>query len=361
MQSENNKLFLNYVEFYITNVCNFNCTGCNRFNNYNFSGTQRWEDYKNIYARWSKVLSLPEFSILGGEPMLNPTYKDWILGLTALWPRAKKRFITNASQLRADDKELYNIFSFSSQPWVIEIGLHNVNRKQEMVELIKSWLGDNIVASPKMPDSFYSKCIIDPQYWKKNYNAIKGNDWPDCDTPEEWYFLPEHIKKESVDIFNFSPDIVIDYVRPTILQDKNGLTIKIDMENFFHQGALIRNTSTNKINLHNSDPALAHAICHSKTCHHFDKGKLYKCGQVALISEFDQQFGLDLSYEDRQLMQSYDPGTLDQPYDQLEQFILNLPNQLNQCKFCPENYTMKELHAEVGNKIILKKRKKENK
>ena len=96
MQSENNKLFLDYVEFYITNVCNFNCTGCNRFNNYNFSGTQRWEDYKDIYARWSKVLSLQGFAILGGEPMLNPTYKDWILGVNALWPKAKKKFVTNA-------------------------------------------------------------------------------------------------------------------------------------------------------------------------------------------------------------------------------------------------------------------------
>ena len=39
---------LNYAEFYITNVCNLNCTECNRFNNYHFSGHQRWDDYSDV-------------------------------------------------------------------------------------------------------------------------------------------------------------------------------------------------------------------------------------------------------------------------------------------------------------------------
>ena len=37
---------LDYCEFYITNVCNLSCNGCNRFNNYKFRGFQRWEDSK---------------------------------------------------------------------------------------------------------------------------------------------------------------------------------------------------------------------------------------------------------------------------------------------------------------------------
>ena len=45
---------LNYMEFYITNVCNLTCTGCNRFNNYKFKGFQRWADYKEEYTQWSK-------------------------------------------------------------------------------------------------------------------------------------------------------------------------------------------------------------------------------------------------------------------------------------------------------------------
>lgn len=38
---------LDYMEFYITNVCNLTCTGCNRFNNYKFKGFQRWTEDKH--------------------------------------------------------------------------------------------------------------------------------------------------------------------------------------------------------------------------------------------------------------------------------------------------------------------------
>ena len=60
---------LPYVEFYITNVCNLNCTNCNRFNNYAFAGHQRWADNKEFYQQWAEILDVQEISILGGEPL----------------------------------------------------------------------------------------------------------------------------------------------------------------------------------------------------------------------------------------------------------------------------------------------------
>jgi organic radical activating enzyme len=72
------------IEFYITNVCNLNCVNCNRFNNHDFSGYQKWSDYKEIYAQWSRHIRLQRVTILGGEPLLNPTILDWIDGINEL-------------------------------------------------------------------------------------------------------------------------------------------------------------------------------------------------------------------------------------------------------------------------------------
>ena len=78
-------LFLPTVEFYITNVCNLSCAGCNRFNNYKFKGLQRWDDYKDIYRRWSEELHVTKYiGILGGEPMLNPDFMNWLEGVKIL-------------------------------------------------------------------------------------------------------------------------------------------------------------------------------------------------------------------------------------------------------------------------------------
>jgi len=62
------KIKIPYAEFYIINVCNLACPGCNRFNNYNFVGYQRWADYADVYAQWAK-----EFAYF-----LEPKLLEWL-------------------------------------------------------------------------------------------------------------------------------------------------------------------------------------------------------------------------------------------------------------------------------------------
>ena len=86
-------------EFYITNVCNLTCNGCNRFNNYAFTGFQRWKDYQEDYEKWGERIDLPRLSILGGEPTLNPTFMDWFRGLRKIWPDSRIEIVTNGTRL----------------------------------------------------------------------------------------------------------------------------------------------------------------------------------------------------------------------------------------------------------------------
>jgi organic radical activating enzyme len=90
------------VEFYITNVCNLTCRGCNRLNNYNFKGHQRWADHAVAYEAWSHRLDLPRITIIGGEPTLNPDLELWAKNLRRLWPQAVIMIQTNGTYQRPE-------------------------------------------------------------------------------------------------------------------------------------------------------------------------------------------------------------------------------------------------------------------
>ena len=94
----------------------------------------------------------------------------------------------------------------------------------------------------------------------------------------------------------------------------------------------------NQFTLHQSDPTAAHNICGfvNFQCYHFIRAKLYKCGPVALFPEFDQQHHLNISDKDRELLNGYNPLTVDEFDNRGQQFIDDIDNVIPQCKFCPD-------------------------
>ena len=281
----NKKLRLSYVEFYITNVCNLTCQGCNRFNRFKFKGWQRWSDYADVYKQWSEQIEFREIAIMGGEPFLNSSIYDWIEGLTALWPRAIICLTTNGTQI---DKhpDLYKTLDKHRQV-ELDISLHNKIEKNKIVDKVKS-----ILVPPLKYD------FDNTQY------------------------------------------------RETLrVTDSNGVSIIFRYAWWFHQGAIITNLETNRYTLHNSNVEKAHELCHAKTCHHMDKGKLYKCGPSALFKEFDEQFDLDLSQNDRDLVNSAPCITVEDSYDKKTIFLENIEKPIPQCKFCPEVYIGEQIFS----------------
>jgi organic radical activating enzyme len=278
-------LQLPYVEFYITNVCNLACDGCNRFNSFKFKGWQSWKDHSDDYAKWSEQLDIGSISIMGGEPLLNPDFYQWVYGLGKLWPKTPIMIATNGTQLD-HHQQLYDVM-LDNRYVTMNVSLHNKMHKKVIVDKVKQFLCEPFV-----------------------YRA---------DTTKY---------RESLSI-----------------TDTNGITVKIFYNWWFHQGAVIRSAESNRYTLHNSDPIKAHDICHSKTCHHFEHGKLYKCGPAALFEQFDKQFGLDLSLEDRNLISSVPFVAVDDDIDIKKIFINKITAPIPQCKFCPEHYDGKMIFA----------------
>jgi hypothetical protein len=277
----------NKVDFYITNVCNLTCNNCNRFNNHDFKGWQRWSEYESVYQKWGELVDLKAITIMGGEPMLNPTIKDWVEGLNKIF-NIEVQILTNGTRFR-QNKDLYQSLLYRSPKTKslnhIGVSLHNVS---DFDAFMKADILEFLDSSAKVYEKGHS-----------------GNLWN-----SDWYFV-----------------------------DKNGVFVNVYISNVFGQSAILQN-DYGRYMLHNNDVFLAHQNCSFAQfkSYHFIKGKLYKCGPVALMPEFDQQHQFDITEQDRNLLNSYRPLDVENFLEYHQEFFKNLDDPIPQCKFCPTSY-----------------------
>lgn len=90
-----NKLCLPFLETMITQVCNLSCLGCTNYSDLKHAGYVSWQEGKQWLDRWLKKIDILDFGIMGGEPLINPEYKDWLIGVRELLPHSQIRFTTN--------------------------------------------------------------------------------------------------------------------------------------------------------------------------------------------------------------------------------------------------------------------------
>jgi sulfatase maturation enzyme AslB (radical SAM superfamily) len=79
----------------ITQVCNLSCVGCTNYSDLKHSGYVSWSQGKEYIESWLKRIDIPDFGIMGGEPLINPECKDWLIGTRELMPTSQIRFTTN--------------------------------------------------------------------------------------------------------------------------------------------------------------------------------------------------------------------------------------------------------------------------
>ena len=287
------------IEFYITNVCNLTCDNCNRFNNYNFSGWQRWSDYADMYAEWAKHIKIYQIVVLGGEPLLNPTIIDWVKGINQLWPNGLQ-ILTNGTRLN-HVAGLYELLvgrvpAPSTVPDIevgrnfVGVSLHNSNEAEIIFDEIRKFLKSPI-----------------REFVGKDSNPMNA----------DYYFT-----------------------------DVNNVSIPVWLQDEFIDAA-VQQSSERKFVLFNNSAESAHAGCvmAQYKSYHFIRGKLYKCGPVALFPEFDAQHGLNLDASDRALINAYRPLSPYKFEDRGRDFLAHIDDPIPQCKFCPASTQPHRIYA----------------
>jgi organic radical activating enzyme len=276
------RLLLGKLEFYITNVCNLTCGGCNRYNNYNFKGAQNWNDYSENLAKWAEKIEINHLIILGGEPLLNATINQWVTGLRSLWPRRGAVQIQSNGTRIDQVPGLYEALDHGKNGW-IGVSAHSPDDLEELTRRIRRFLRGTITET------------ADP-------NHITGS---------KYQFV-----------------------------DSQNTKVNIWMNDHFVQSNIIEQPD-GRFGLYKSNPEVAHANCTFVKFknYHWIRGKIYKCGPAALMPEFDKQHNFDISDEDRILLNSYDALSVEDFDQRGEEFFRTIDDVIPQCKFCPEKYT----------------------
>ena len=274
------KITIDKLEFYITNVCNLTCSGCNRYNNYKFTGWQDYKDYADVIQQWSEKININKPFILGGEPLLNPSINQWIEGIRSAWPTSyTPEVISNGT--RIDLVEGLYESCRKTNAW-INISLHRDSDREPIFTRVRNFL---------------------------THPISEGTDLR-TDMDSDYQFID--CNKVQVHVWNTT-----DFLQSNIIERSDG-------------------TQT----LYNSDPEKAHACCPNvlHKNYHFIRGKIYKCGPVALMPEFDEQYPLDITDEDRVLLHAGRGLSVEEFDEHGEEFFANIDNPIPQCKFCPESF-----------------------
>lgn len=301
-KTNDGRYFFPKIEFYITNVCNLTCEHCNRFNDHDFRGWQKWSDYESCYQEWSRYVDFGHVTLLGGEPLLNPTVIDWILGINRIWKKPV-HILTNGTRLEhvtglydtlLGDKspypEVQEVFRLSQQKNHVGISWHRSDGTHELDRLVKNFLG--------------SPCVTNSEYGMVKYNNA---------------FRVWH--------------------------NQDSIYIAAWIQDEFEHSSIRRTTAG--LTLHDNDVEQAHSACTfvQNRNYHFIRGALYKCGPVALMPEFDQQNPLLITEQQRAVLNSYQPMTATRLEQDLHHFLENIDQPIPQCRFCPVEKDMRRIYA----------------
>jgi organic radical activating enzyme len=278
------RILIDRLEFYITNVCNLTCSGCNRYNNYKFSGRWSWADAEPVLTQWAEKINIRHPVILGGEPLLNPDIVSWIKGVNRLWPDySGVQVQSNGTRLDLVNG-LYDVLTNGN--W-IGISLHSEEHKEPLFSRIRNFLKHPIQETEDLNHPIGSR-----------YQFVDAN-------------------KKYIHVWNNDH-----FVQSNIIEKSNG-----------------------RFGLYNSNPDVAHENCTFRRFknYHMIRGRIYKCGPVALMPEFDDQYQFDLSDEDRVIMRGYQGLAVDEFDQRGQEFMDNIDSVVPQCKFCPESYDYKPI------------------
>lgn len=84
-----------------TQACNLSCQGCTNYSDLPFNGHITWPHAKSWIEPWLNRISIDDFGIIGGEPMLNPEIDAWLYGLRDLLPTSQLRLTTNGLLIKS--------------------------------------------------------------------------------------------------------------------------------------------------------------------------------------------------------------------------------------------------------------------
>lgn len=182
------KIQLPFLETMITQVCNISCHGCTNYSDLPSAGYVTWQQGQQQLEPWLEILSIPDFGIIGGEPLINPEVVDWIVGVRKLLPNSQIRFTTNGLLLHRHP-DLFRVFQDIGN-CVFKITVHHStefleNYIQDLVNT-HDWTWTSEHGITRRVDTNGVRFQINrPDVFLKTYRGDYSNMMPHHSVPQE--------------------------------------------------------------------------------------------------------------------------------------------------------------------------------
>lgn len=125
------KPVLPFLETMLTQACNLSCKGCTNYSDLKHSGYVTWKNGKRDLEQWLDRLDIPDFGLMGGEPLMNPDVLNWISGCRELMPDSQLRFTTNGELLHKHLEILDLVHDVGNV--VFKISVHRFDKNLENI------------------------------------------------------------------------------------------------------------------------------------------------------------------------------------------------------------------------------------
>ena len=136
------KVEIRNLEIHVSHSCNLACESCSHYSNQGHKGVVTAAEADAWMAHWSDRIAPHKFTLLGGEPAINPQLVDIVRITRARWPDAMIRLVSNGFLLHRQP-ELPRALAEAGNV-VLEISVHHASpaytdRLAPTVEMLRGW------------------------------------------------------------------------------------------------------------------------------------------------------------------------------------------------------------------------------
>lgn len=127
---------LYYIEHHITDHCNLNCNGCTHFSPLAEPWFEDLEDFKKDFNKLNELFDVKTIRLMGGEPLLHPEVKEFIIQTREIFHKARIELVTNGILLN-EDPELIQVIN-KNDVWVNISDYHIIKNLYDRLKHIKN-------------------------------------------------------------------------------------------------------------------------------------------------------------------------------------------------------------------------------
>lgn len=138
-------LTIGNLELHVAHSCNLACESCSHYSNHRHRGIVGLAEAERWIAPWRHRIEPDEFTLLGGEPTINPDFSEFVPMIRRAWPRARLRLVTNGFLL-ARHPELPRRLAEAGRARLI-VSIHHetpayLARLAPTLALVERWRGE---------------------------------------------------------------------------------------------------------------------------------------------------------------------------------------------------------------------------